>query len=266
MQHISSADNPLLKQIARLQRKPTAYRDEGVVLLEGEHLILEWLTAGRSAALHRLLLSESGSGLPAWLRAKLADDPSAALQEKLVIAPHKLLSRFASGEHTAHVFALLSLPQMLPASLCESTVLLQGVQDAGNVGTILRTAAAAGFKQVLLDENCAAAWSPKVLRAAMGAHTYISIYELANINHWISEATIDSIAADIHAKNSIYDEDLRMSCAWLFGSEGQGIAPESLALCTRKIKIPQANVESLNVASAAAICLFESVRQSRQQN
>jgi RNA methyltransferase, TrmH family len=266
MQHISSADNPLLKQIARLQRKPTAYRDEGTVLLEGEHLILEWLAAGPLEALHKLLLSESDAGLPAWLKEKLKGDQSAALQDKCVTAPHKLLSRFASGEHSAHMFALLSLPQMPMASPSESTVLLQGVQDAGNVGTILRTAAAAGFKQVLLDENCAAAWSPKVLRAAMGAHTYISIYELAEVNQWISRATVNSMAADVHASNSIYDADVRMPCAWLFGSEGKGVAPESLALCKRKIKIPQAQVESLNVASAAAICLFESVRQSRQQS
>ncbi len=263
MQHISSADNPLLKQIARLQRKPTAYRDEGMVLLEGEHLILEWLAAGRADAIYKLLLSDSDTSLPAWLKEKLPKNSSAEFQSKIVMAPHKLLSRFASGEHSAHVFGLLSLPQMPPASLGESTVLLQGVQDAGNVGTILRTAAAAGFKQVLLDESCAAAWSPKVLRAAMGSHTHISIYEDADINRWISEATIDSIAADVHANNVLYDEDLRMPCAWLFGSEGQGVAPELLALCKRRTKIPQAHVESLNVASAAAICLFESVRQSR---
>jgi RNA methyltransferase, TrmH family len=96
----------------------------------------------------------------------------------------------------------------------------------------------------------------------MGAHSCLSIYELANINQWISKASIASIAADAHAQTLIFDAALRMPCAWLFGSEGQGVDPELLALCTRRVKIPQVNVESLNVASAAAICLYESYRQT----
>ncbi len=261
MQRISSAENPLLKQIARLQRKPTAYRDEGVFLLEGEHLISEWLNAGRVETFQHLLLSEADE-MPAWLSGKL--NQTNALTTKLAMVPHKLLSRVASGDHAAHVFALLKPPVVQAASLDMSTVLLNAVQDAGNVGTILRTAAAAGFKQVLLDKGCAAAWSPKVLRAAMGAHSYLSIYELANINQWILEAPIHSMAADAHAKSLIFDATLLMPCAWLFGSEGQGIDAELLARCTHRVKIPQVNVESLNVASAAAICLYESLRQTRQ--
>ena len=141
-------------------------------------------------------------------------------------------------------------------------MLLDGVQDPGNLGSILRSAAAAGVGQVICGRGTAAAWAPKVLRAAMGAHFVLDIVEHADLRTVIAGAHLPVYATSSHASTSIYATDLAGPCAWLFGHEGAGVSAELAPLVSRELTIPQqAGIESMNVAAAAAVCLFEQRRQ-----
>ena len=140
------------------------------------------------------------------------------------------------------------------------SVVLDRVQDAGNVGSIVRSASALGFGQVLAIEGSAALWSPKVLRAGMGAHFALALVE------GLTERDLDGlglplIAGSSHAEALLDDAALPFPCAWVFGHEGQGIAPALLARCSQLLRIAQpGGEESLNVAAAAAISLYATRR------
>jgi TrmH family RNA methyltransferase len=139
------------------------------------------------------------------------------------------------------------------------------VQDAGNVGTILRTAAAAGFTKVLALSGCAHLWSSKVLRAGMGAHRLLDLYEGWSTQQMLSAVTAPLLATSVDASCDLYDLNDRLlhPVAWVMGSEGQGVSNDILAQA-KAISIPiDPRLESLNVSTAAAVCLFETVRVRR---
>ena len=145
-------------------------------------------------------------------------------------------------------------------------VQLDSVQDPGNLGTILRTAAAVGIPEVLLTPGCAQAWAPRVLRAAMGAHFSLRILENVAASEVLQGFKGHILAADLRDAVDLYALDLRGPVAWLFGSEGQGLSPAIAALATKRVKIPMpGGMESLNVGVAAGVCLFEQVRQLSQR-
>jgi TrmH family RNA methyltransferase len=151
-------------------------------------------------------------------------------------------------------------------SLQCAALLLDSVQDPGNLGTILRTAAAAGIQQIFCGPGTAAVWSPKVLRAGMGAHFVLEITEDVDLAQLIQQASVPVYATQPNAPKTIYTADLRAPSAWLFGHEGQGVSEQLLALATERLAIPQSSqVESLNVAASVAICLFEQRRQQINQ-
>jgi RNA methyltransferase, TrmH family len=132
------------------------------------------------------------------------------------------------------------------------------VQDAGNVGSMLRSASALGFKQVLALEGTAGLWSPKVLRAGMGAHFALDLIEGLDADA-LQALRVPLLAASAHATQSLHAAALLFPCAWVFGHEGQGIDAALAARCRMTLRIPQpGGEESLNVAAAAAICLYAS--------
>jgi TrmH family RNA methyltransferase len=140
-------------------------------------------------------------------------------------------------------------------------VILDRLQDAGNVGSILRSAAAFGVTQVLALRGTAALWSPKVLRAAMGAHFALQLHEaMAEQDLW--PLRLPWVATSSHATAVLHEAKLPRPCAWVFGHEGQGVSAELAARCTLTLRIAQpGGEESLNVAAAAAICLHEGMLQ-----
>jgi TrmH family RNA methyltransferase len=141
-------------------------------------------------------------------------------------------------------------------------LLLEDIQDPGNLGSMLRSAAAAGCEEVFLSPGCADAWSPKVLRAAMGGHFALRIYEQQDLPGVAKALSGQLLAASLHASLSLYDCDLHGNVAFMVGNEGAGLSESMLQLATQQITIPMHNnVESLNAAAATAICLFEAVRQ-----
>lgn len=142
-------------------------------------------------------------------------------------------------------------------------VILDRVQDPGNVGAIIRTAAAAGIRTLLTTPGTAACWAPKVLRAGMGGHFVLNLHENVSSEALQTLATHLSLAGTVlDDGQSLYTTDLRTPLAWVFGNEGEGITPALQSVLGVRLTIPQApGVESLNVAASAAVCLFEQRRQ-----
>jgi TrmH family RNA methyltransferase len=143
--------------------------------------------------------------------------------------------------------------------------MLEDIQDPGNIGSILRSAAAAAVSEIYLSSGCVHAWSPRVLRAGMGAHFALQIHEGVDLAGLIERYRGTVVAAVGNAARSLYSVDLRREVALLFGNEGAGLSARLREAAHLRVSIPMpGRVESLNVAAAAAVCLFERVRQRQR--
>jgi RNA methyltransferase, TrmH family len=254
--HISSRSNPLVQQLRRLVQDGTHYRRAGRVWLEGEHLCSALVQQGGRA--EQAVVSES-----AWQRRELRQLAAAAPQ--VVLLPDALFASVSGLESPAGIGFVLALGESPGIDPQAASVVLDRVQDAGNVGSILRSAAAFGVAQVLAIKGTAALWSPKVLRAGMGAHFGLRLVEgLAEEDLGVLELPL--LAASSHAPASLVDAALPSPSAWVLGHEGQGVSATLLARCAMQLRIPQpGGQESLNVAAAAAVCLYESARRVAAQ-
>jgi TrmH family RNA methyltransferase len=253
IEHITSRDNPLVKRLRKLAQDPGAYRRQGELWLEGDHLCRAACARGVKPRL--VVLSESASADGALC------DQLAATASRVVVLPDALFASVSALESPAAVGWLLALPEAAAVAPGVASVVLDRLQDAGNAGSILRSAAALGVRQVLALKGTVALWSPKVLRAAMGAHFALDLIEgLAPDD--VQAVQLPLIATSPHARIALPDADLPRPCAWIFGHEGQGVAPGLLERCTLTLRIPQpGGEESLNVAAAAAICLYDAARR-----
>lgn len=253
MKQITSADNPQYKQLKKLATNARERRKCGQTLLDGVHLLQALADAGGEVD---LLIVRQGSSADAEIHMCMQGFPNVPVIE----LGTALFDELSPVETPVGILALYTTPQP-DATTPECAVLLENIQDPGNIGAILRTAAAAGVNAIYLSKGCAEAWSPKVLRAAMGAHFVVAIYE----QHDLAQLCVHLpmvIATRLNAAQSLYDLKLHGQVAFLFGNEGAGLSAELAACATRNIHIPMpGKVESLNVAAAAAVCLFERVRQ-----
>lgn len=248
MKIIASRDNATFKALR-------AQRDDDRALLDGPHLLAAYLD--KVGLPLRVIVSESGQGHGevAALLARCAGAEAFCLRDAL-------FRELAATEAPVGILAEIVVPKNDAAPPVGSCVLLDAVQDAGNVGTILRTAAAAGVRDVVLGAGCAGAWTPKVLRAGQGAHFDLTIRERVDLAAFVAGYASTSIATVARDGESIYALDLAGPVAWIFGNEGAGVSEKSALAARRRATIPlAAGCESLNVAAAAAICLFEERRQ-----
>lgn len=244
---ISARDNPMLVRLRKLARLPGSYRKVGAVWLEGEHLCRALQSRGRPAT--QALVSES-----AWRQSGLRE--LAQWAPRIARVPDALFATVSSLESPAGIGFVIDAPTAPALRPDVASVVLDRVQDAGNVGSILRTASALGFSQVLALEGSAALWSAKVLRAGMGAHFALDLIEGLAIDD-LGALKLPLLAGSSHAQARLGDVALNYPCVWVFGHEGQGIAPALLERCTHTLRIEQpGGEESLNVAAAAAICLY----------
>jgi len=165
------------------------------------------------------------------------------------------------------IVAIIRTPAEKPApSEPGSCVLLEDIQDPGNLGSILRSTAAAGIREVYLSKGCAHCWAPRVLRAGMGAHFMLSIHENVDLVSLIQNFGGRVVAATRQGPRSIFSTDLTGHVGLLFGNEGAGLSKTILGVTNYAARIPMSgNTESLNAAAAAAIFLFERVRQTAAQ-
>jgi TrmH family RNA methyltransferase len=251
---ITSRDNPLLVRLRRLARDGAAYRRVGQVWLEGDHLCAALRVRGGVAA--QAVLSED-----AWLDGRLRD--LAGWAQKVAVVPRALFAAISALESPAAIGFLLDLPAPPALDPTAPSVVLDRVQDAGNVGSILRSAAAFGVGQVLALRGTAALWSPKVLRAGMGAHFALQLMEGLD-EEALESLQVPLLATSSHAGALLPEAPLPPACAWVLGHEGQGVSASLQARCALQVRIPQpGGEESLNVAAAAAVCLYESARRAQ---
>ena len=246
--HISSRDNPLLKDLRKLAQDPGAYRKLGRVWLEGDHLCRAALVRGVRPAL--AVFAESF-----WPQAQFEWADAA---EKTVVVADALLAAASGLESPSPMGFVLHLPMRPDLQPDAPTVVLDRLQDAGNVGSVLRSASAFGFTQVVALKGTAALWAPKVLRAGMGAHFGLRLIEGVDIDV-LDGLQVPLVATSSHQGEWLHKAALPHPCAWLMGHEGQGVSPALEARATQRIRIAQpGGEESLNVAAAAAICLHAS--------
>ena len=245
---VTSRENTLLKELRKLSTDNTAYRKAGRFWVEGDHLC--------SAVLHRglkpsvLVVSESF-----W---PLAPVEYAQAAIKIIVIPDALFRELSGLESPAKVGFVLDLPLNTVLQPGAATVILDRVQDAGNVGSILRSAGAFGFRQVLALKGTAALWSPKVLRAGMGAHFGLHLVEGLALSD-LDALAVPLVVTSSHQGDLVQKLDLPHPCAWAMGHEGQGVSAELMARASVFARIGQpGGEESLNVAAAAAICLHAS--------
>lgn len=252
MKLITSRDNPHVKLWRRLAQETTAYRKAEQFWLEGDHLCRAAVERGVRPL--QVVMTES---FQIEQGEKWMD-----LTDQVFVLPGALfdsLSGLESPARMGFVVAWVAEKQVLPD---QPTVVLDRLQDAGNVGAILRCASAFGYRQVLAVKGTAALWSPKVLRAGMGAHFGLKLIES------VSEAEVVALQVPILTTSShegpflhemLRRGDLPSPCAWVFGHEGQGVSEALMAMARHSVRIAQpGGEESLNVATAAAICLHAS--------
>jgi TrmH family RNA methyltransferase len=250
IKQITSRDNPFLVRLRRLAGDPGAYRKLGEVWIEGDHLCTALLERG-GAASHAVVTEL------AWSQPRYRELASRA--DTVLVVPQALMDGLSALESSAPLGFVVSWqgPGVLQSDA--PTIVLDRLQDAGNVGTILRSASAFGFTQVIAMKGTAALWSPKVLRAGMGAHFGLRLVEGAES---LQGLDVPLLAASSHAAQAIHEAHLPWPCAWTMGHEGQGVSGTLLNQCTMTLRIPQpGGEESLNVSAAAAICMYESSRR-----
>ena len=245
---VQSRDNAFVKELRRLAQDSTAYRKQGRVWLEGDHLCSAALARGVQPAI--AVFSESF-----WPQAPLQWAQAAS---KIIVLADVLFADVSGLESPARMGWVVELPASGAVQPGSAAVVLDRVQDAGNVGSILRSASAFGFRQVVAIKGSAALWSPKVLRAGMGAHFALDLIE------GVGEADLRALQLPMlvtssHAGEFLHRAALPWPCAWVMGHEGQGVSATLEDRAAMRIRIAQpGGEESLNVAAAAAICLHQS--------
>jgi len=255
MKLIESRDNPLFKT---LRKWADAQGRAGVpVLLEGAHVCETWLD--RYGAPQYCLFDQDRVH-----DARLARLVAAVAPDQVRVMPARLLKLLGDTPSDQGVRFVVNPPvSVVPQALQDNAVLLDRVQDPGNVGTILRACAASGVARVMLSPGCAAAWSPKVVRSAQGAHFSLCIHEQVDLIETVRTAAVPVLVTTLEDAGELYQAELPATAAWVFGHEGQGVSAALQAMATQRIRIDheRSAVESLNVAMAATLCLFEHRRR-----
>lgn len=253
--HIVSRDNPIFKYYKKLAESARERRAEGNTLLDGVHLIESYMaTFGEPKV---LIIPEGKSSVEATSLIQSLEHIAT------VMLPTLMFAEITPVATSTGVLALVEIPKFAVPESPSFALMLEDIQDPGNLGSMLRTAAAAGVEVVYLSEACTDAWSPKALRGGQGAQFVLPIIERANLIAELQNFKGLSYATVMDGE-SLYAQDLTQATAFVMGNEGAGLRKQTIAATSKKISIPmQANsVESLNAGAATAVCLFERVRQT----
>lgn len=265
--NISSRQNQLFKAINKLLNGRHDVADNSLfratdtcnlIVLEGAHLCKEWLLKC-GLPLIAVFTNDHTANY------ELNDIKSAIPANIIRTMPYGLLKSLSNISASQGVLFVVAKKKVkTPEIINDNSIMLDQIQDPGNVGTIIRTAAAAGIKQVFLSEGCAKAWSPKVLRSAQGAHFIIDIFEQCELANLIASADANVYVTSLSEDSvSLYKLQIQQPSIWVFGNEGSGVSSKIKSEISNGVYIPlENNVESLNVASAVSICLFEQKRQA----
>lgn len=250
---VTSSENPQYKQLKKLSSSARERRKQNKAILDGVHLLQALAETGNQPEL--IVVREDSLEIDE-IQQCLHHFP----EPSVITIPKELFNALSPVETPVGILGLITIPAFHNDE-CQFAILLENIQDPGNLGSIIRTATAAGVDTIFLTKGCAEAWSPKALRAGMGAQFTVAIHQDADLNQAASIFD-EIIATELHADKTLYDCDLSGKLAFVFGNEGAGLSSELLQLATKRVTIPMpGKVESLNVAAATAICLFEAVRQ-----
>ena len=258
LKQITSAENPRFKALLKLMQSSRERRKAGLSLLDGVHLIQAY--RDHLGLPEEVVVSKSALNNPEIY--KLINDLSKITP---LVLSDELFHRLSTVTTPTGMIAAVKTPRLLTIPDDPGPcVLLEGIQDPGNLGSILRSAAAAGMRDVFLSGNSVHSWSPRVLRAGMGAHFMLRIYEDVDLLALMEGFRGRVIATSHHSSQSVFETDLTGKVGLLFGSEGTGLSQGLLAAAHNVVAVPMpGKTESLNAAAAAAVCLFERVRQMR---
>ncbi len=251
---LESKDNAKIKHLRGLIELNSARKKHQQTVLEGTHLCLAWLQQQKK--IFSLFTTEQA------LENSELQQVFELHQGHIFVISEVLYKDLSTLGTTLPCLAIIDLPQN-PAQIdfTQDTLILENVQDPGNVGTLLRSAAAANIKQVICTQGSASLWSPRVLRAGMGAHFSLVCFENIQLEDILPQFKIPVFVTSSHRSTSLYSKDLTQACVWILGNEGQGASNYALEHA-EAIAIPQpGGQESLNVAIAGSICFFEMVRQ-----
>ena len=254
---ITSSQNPKLKMVRALMGRAKERREANAFVVEGVRLVEDAVHAGWKFqfALYSDGLNERGNKLVAALKESNIEVDEVA---------GDLLQKLSDTENPQGILAVLEFTQLpIPNSL-DFILIPDQVRDPGNLGTLLRSAAATGVQAVLLPPETTDPFAPKVLRAGMGAHFRVPIREMMTweeIRSVAKSAGLQVLIADMDG-TSCWETDLKKPLALVIGSEVEGVSEDARKLATEKISIPMAgNVESLNAGVAGSVLMFEVVRQ-----
>jgi TrmH family RNA methyltransferase len=259
MKRIDSAANPAFKALRKLVESSRERKKASRSVLDGAHLVGAY--AAHVGRPEQLVVSRAGLDI-AEIRSLLESMKGT----EVILLSDALFASLSSVATPTGILAVVETPR--PRSVTgdlDACVMLEELQDPGNLGSILRSCAAAGMRHVLLSGGSVHAWSPRVLRAGMGAHFALTIYEGIDLQAAARDFRGRRVATQLKAARTIFDEELTGALALMLGNEGAGLSPALLRLADAIACIPMpGKAESLNVAAAAAVCLFERVRQTRQ--
>lgn len=252
---ITSDKNQTLKLAKALLSQARQRKKLAQTVLEGIHLIDAALRS--DYPLSQILIADSAYTHPE-VQQILRQLPN---HTHIVTLSETLYHNIRSLGTGIDIMAIIDVPLPTLPLITDDCLILNDVQDNGNVGTLLRTAAAIGIKNVLCTQSTAQSWSPKTLRAGMGAQFALTIYEGLSVIDILDKVQVSLLATSSHTDTLIYEHDLCAPVAWIMGHEGQGVCDELMQRAT-PIALPQPNgQESLNVAIAGALCLYETLRQ-----
>lgn len=260
MELIRSDQNSLVKLSRKLLRSARERARSGKILLDGFHLVEAYaLRFGLESA--QIMVSEAAQHAPEFERL-ISRWPCS----RLALLSEPLFRSITPVETPTGIAALVDIPLFdAKRAAGENWVMLDGIQDPGNLGSILRTAAATGISRALLSKTCSDVWSPKCLRGGMGAQ-FVLPCEQVDLLDAMSAFPGRCIATAPRTGQSLYELELTGQTALIFGGEGGGLGSELLARAGVLAHIPlSGEMESLNVAAAVAVCCFERLRQSRHK-
>lgn len=255
--HIISRDNPVFKQLKKFADNARERRAEGKTLLDGVHLIESYISVFGEPDL--IIIPEGKSTVEATgLIQALVDIPT-------IMLPTLMFAELTPVTNATGILALVKTPQLPVPSAPTFVLMLEDIQDPGNIGSMLRTAAASGVEVIYLSTSCTDAWSPKALRGGQGAQFVLPIVERVDLIKVLQEFEGNSYATAMQGE-SLYAQNLSTPTAFVIGNEGAGLRHQTMMATKKRITIPMAkttlgSVESLNAGAAAAVCLFERMRQ-----
>lgn len=258
MELITSRQNALVKSLKKQIDSRRARRESGQVIAEGIHLFEIQRSVGVTPEL--IVIAERCQSRPE-IAALIELSPAS----RIVVLSDDIFDQIAPADTPSGLLTVGKEPVADTADLQSvDTLVLDRVQDPGNVGSLIRTAVAAGVRQIVLSSGCADPWSPRCLRAGQGAQWLAKVFTEIDLNAFLDNFSGAVAATVLNGGSSLYEHPLTQVTAWLFGNEGQGVDPQLITHATQRITIPMpGGMESLNVNAAAAVCLFEQVRQRR---